>query len=139
VALFALTATISTTLLPVIAELRSPKNFLARVESVVPKDAPLSFYRAFDYGAVFYRGAPIPLRSSLADVPEIDGAWLLTWRAFLPALEEETRKLDTGGQAAGAYEVEEALASEDVDPSDQSVLVLVRIVRRIGDERSDGN
>jgi len=139
VAMFALSATVSTTLLPALAAKRSTRSFLARVETRVPLPTPLSFYRAFDYGAVFYRQAPIPVRSTLADVPEIDGAWLLTWPAFLPDLEEEVRKLDTGGEAAGAYEVEEAIASEDVGPSDRTSLVLVRIVRRIGDERSDGN
>lgn len=143
VAMLALSTTVSTTLLPALASKRSTRSFLARVEREVPTDTPLSFYRAFDYGAVFYRGAPIPLRSSLADVPEIDGAWLLTWPAFLSDLAEdldkEARKLDTGGEAAGAYEVEEVLASKDVDPSDRSTLVLVRIVRRIGDDHSDGN
>ena len=109
------------------------------VQQQVPLQVPLSFYRAFDYGAVFYRGAPIPVRQALADVPEIDGAWLLTWPAFLSALAEEVRKLDTGGGAAGAFEVEEVIPSEAVDPSDRTSLVLVRIVRRIGDEHSDGN
>ena len=137
-ATLAFSATVSTTLLPALAERRSSRAFVARFAAIVPEGAPLSFYRAFDYGAVFYRGSPIPLRSSLSHVPEIDGAWLLTWPSLLPALAEEVGKLDTGGEAAGAYEVEEALASEDVDPSDQSSLVLVRIVRRIGDERSDG-
>ncbi|MFN2425191.1 MAG: glycosyltransferase family 39 protein [Candidatus Binatia bacterium] len=139
VAMFALSATVSTTLLPALASKRSTRSFLARVEQQVPVTTPLSFYRAFDYGAVFYRRAPIPLRSTLADVPEIDGAWLLTWPAFLPALAEEARKLDTGSEAAGAYEVEEAIASKDVDPSDTTSLILVRIVRRFGDEHSDGN
>jgi len=139
VAMFALSATVSTTLLPAMAAKRSTRAVMARVEQHVPLTTALSFYRAFDYGAVFYRGAAIPLRSTLADVPEIDGAWLLTWPAFLPDLAEEVRKLDTGGEAAGAYEVEEAIASEDVDPSDRTSLVLVRIVRRIGDEHSDGN
>lgn len=139
-AMLVLSATVSTTLLPALAQKRSTRGFLARVEARVPLSSQLSFYRAFDYGAVFYRGAAIPVRSSLSDVPELDGAWLLTWPALLPALAEEARKLDTGGDAAGAYEVEEALAaSEDVDPSDQTSLVLVRIVRRIGDEHSGGN
>ncbi len=139
VGVLALSATVSTTLLPAMASKRSTRDFLARVEERVPVDAPLSFYRAFDYGAVFYRRAPIPVRQALSDVPEIDGAWLLTWPAFLEELRGEARKLDTGSEAAGAYEVEEAIASEDVDPSDRTSLVLVRIVRRIGDERSDGN
>jgi 4-amino-4-deoxy-L-arabinose transferase-like glycosyltransferase len=130
-AVFALTATMSTTLVPAVAAKRSARSFLARVEQHVPQANPLSFYRAFDYGAVFYRGAAIPVRESLADVPEIDGAWLLTWPAFLPALAEEARRLDTGGEAAGAYEVEEVIASEDHDPSDRASLVLVRIKRRI--------
>jgi len=139
VAMLALSATVSTTLLPAMATKRSTRSFLVRVEQKVPLTTALSFYRAFDYGAVFYRGAPIPVRQALTDVPEIDGAWLLTWPAFLPALAEEVRKLDTGGSAAGAYEVEEVIPSEDVDPSNRTSLVLVRIVRRIGDERSDGN
>jgi 4-amino-4-deoxy-L-arabinose transferase-like glycosyltransferase len=138
-AVFALSATVSTTLLPAVARSRSARDFLARVEQQVPVTTPLSFFRAFDYGAVFYRGAPIPYRESLAGVPEIDGAWLLTWPAFLPALAEDVRRLDTGGEAAGAYEVEEVIASEDHDPSDRTSLVLVRIKRRIGDEHSDGN
>jgi 4-amino-4-deoxy-L-arabinose transferase-like glycosyltransferase len=130
-AVFALTAVTSTTLLPAVASERSARSFLARVEQHVPTETPLSFYRAFDYGAVFYRRAAIPVRESLAAVPEIDGAWLLTWPAFLPALAEEVRRLDTGGEAAGAYEVEEVIASEDHDPSDRTSLVLVRIKRRI--------
>jgi 4-amino-4-deoxy-L-arabinose transferase-like glycosyltransferase len=138
-AVFALTAVTSTTLLPAVASERSARSFLVRVEQHVPATTPLSFYRAFDYGAVFYRRAAIPVRESLAGVPEIDGAWLLTWPAFLPDLTEEVRRLDTGGEAAGAYEVEEVIASEDHDPSDRTSLVLVRIKRRIGDERSDGN
>jgi hypothetical protein len=130
-AVFALTAVTSTTLLPAVARERSARSFLVRVESHVPPTTPLSFYRAFDYGAVFYRRAAIPVRESLAGVPEIDGAWLLTWPAFLPDLTEEVRRLDTGGEAAGAYEVEEVIPSEDHDPSDRTSLVLVRIKRRI--------
>jgi 4-amino-4-deoxy-L-arabinose transferase-like glycosyltransferase len=139
IAMLALSATVSTTLLPALASRRSARSFLAQVAERVPLDVPLSFYRAFDYGAVFYRGAPIPVRKALTDVPEIDGAWLLTWPAFLPDLAGEARKLDTGSAAAGAYEVEEVLTSEDVDPSDKSTLVLVRIARRIGDEHPGGN
>ncbi len=139
VAMLALSATVSTSLLPALASKRSTRSFLMHVQQIVPLQVPLSFYRAFDYGAVFYRGAPIPVRQALTDVPEIDGAWLLTWPAFLPALAEEVRRLDTGGEAAGALEVEEVIPSAAVDPSDRTTLVLVRIVRRIGDEHSDGN
>jgi len=139
VAMLALSATISTTLLPALASKRSTRSFVQHLQTVVPQSAALSFYRAFDYGAVFYWGVPIPVRQALADVPNIDGAWLLTWPALLPALTEEVRRLDTGGEAAGAYEVDEAIASEDHDPSNRSSLILVRIVRRIGDEHSGGN
>jgi 4-amino-4-deoxy-L-arabinose transferase-like glycosyltransferase len=139
--MLALSAAVSTTLLPALASKRSPRAFLASVERVVPVTTPLSFYRAFDYGAVFYRQAPVPVRQALTEVPEIDGAWLLTWPAFLPDLSEEARRLDTGSGPAGTYEVEKVLpaGAGDLDPSDRTTLVLVRIVRRIGDERSDGN
>jgi 4-amino-4-deoxy-L-arabinose transferase-like glycosyltransferase len=148
VAMLALSVTVSTTLLPALASKRSHRAFLARVEQLAPQSSPLSFYRSFDYGAVFYRGAPIPVRQALTDVPEIDGAWLLTQPAQLPALAEEARQLDTGANgAAGAYEVRlatadgmKAFASEDVGSS--SSLVLVRIERRIDGqehERAGGN
>ncbi|HXC50697.1 MAG TPA: glycosyltransferase family 39 protein [Candidatus Limnocylindrales bacterium] len=135
-AMIVLQATLSTTLLPALASKRSARSFINHVQELVPVEVPLSFYRAFDYGAVFYRGAPIPVRQALTDVPEIDGAWLLTWPAFLSDLSEEVRKLDTGGEAAGAYEVEEAIASKDVDPSDRTSLVLVRIKRRIPEDQT---
>lgn len=143
-AMLALTATVSTTLLPALASRRSPRAFLSSVEKQVPLQAPLSFYRAFDYGAVFYRGAPIPVRQALREVPGIDGAsetWLLTWPAYLADLREDARKQLTGSGSAGTYAVEVVLPSGDgdLDPSDRTTLVLVRIVRRIGDERSDGN
>jgi 4-amino-4-deoxy-L-arabinose transferase-like glycosyltransferase len=136
--MLALLATVSTTLLPATASRRSARSAMIRINSIVPAGSGLSFYRAFDYGAVFYRGSPIPLRTALTDVPELDGAWLLTWPAYLSDLQEEARRLDTGGAASGAYEVEEALPSEDHDPSDRTSLVLVRM-RRIGDEHSGGN
>jgi 4-amino-4-deoxy-L-arabinose transferase-like glycosyltransferase len=139
IAMLALSATVSTTLLPALASKRSPRDFLALVEQKVPVTAPLSFYRAFDYGAVFYRQAPIPLRQALTEVPEINGAWLLTWPAFLPDLEEEARRQDTGSGPAGTYAVETVLPAGRLDPTDRTTLVLVRIVRRIGDEHSDGN
>ncbi len=136
-AMIVLQATLSTTLLPALASKRSARSFINHVQELVPVEVPLSFYRAFDYGAVFYRGAPIPVRQALTDVPEIDGAWLLTWPAFLSDLSEEVRHLDTGSEAAGAYEVEEAIASKDVDPSDRTSLVLVRIKRRIPEDQTD--
>lgn len=144
-AMLALTSTVSTTLLPALASRRSPRAFLESVEQQVPLGTPLSFYRAFDYGAVFYRGAPIPVRQALSQVPEINGGqgcettWLLTWPAFLPDLNEDARKQLTGSGSAGTYAVETVLPSGDLDPSDRTTLVLVRIVRRIGDEHSDGN
>lgn len=139
IAMLALSATVSTTLLPALAAKRSPRDFLALVEQQVPVTTPLSFYRAFDYGAVFYRQAPIPVRQALTEVPEIDGAWLLTWPAFLPELEEEARKQLTGSGSAGTTAVEVVLPQGPLDASDRTTLVLVRIVRRIGDEHSDGN
>ena len=137
VAMIVLHATVSTTLLPALASKRSARHAMNRVQELVPLDTALSFYRAFDYGAVFYRGAPIPVRQALSDVPEIDGAWLLTWPAFLGELEQEVRRLDTGGEAAGAYEVEEAIASDDARPSDRTSLVLVRITRRTQGNQTD--
>jgi 4-amino-4-deoxy-L-arabinose transferase-like glycosyltransferase len=131
IAMFAVSATVSTSLLPALASKRSTRTFMRHVEENVPLDVPLSFYRAFDYGAVFYRGRAIPVRQALSDVPEIDGAWLLVWPALLPALEEEARRTGTGGEAAGAYEAAEVIASADASASDRSSLVLVRIVRQI--------
>lgn len=138
-AVLAVSATAASSVLPSLAARRSPRDFVARVGALLPAGTPLSFYRTLDYGAAFYRGAPIPVRKTLADVPEIDGAWLLTQAALLPGLREEARRLDTGGNEAGAYEVEEALASEDVEAPDRVALVLVRIARRIGDDDSGGN
>ena len=68
VAMLALSATVSTSLLPALASKRSTRSFLMHVQQIVPLQVPLSFYRAFDYGAVFYRGAPIPVRQALTEI-----------------------------------------------------------------------
>ncbi|HYB98298.1 MAG TPA: glycosyltransferase family 39 protein [Candidatus Limnocylindrales bacterium] len=125
----------STTLLPALAERRSSRGFLSRAEAVLPADAPLSFFGGIDYGAVFYRGRPIPTLERLADLSPIDGAWLLTRRASLPALATQAQEWKTGHEASGTYDVAEVLA----DQPSQSSLLLVRIVRRPRDERSSGN
>ncbi|MBI5504718.1 MAG: glycosyltransferase family 39 protein [Deltaproteobacteria bacterium] len=133
-----LAALTSSSVLPALARRRTPEPFVRRIAEVVPAGASLSFYGGFDYAAVFYRGTPIPFRARLSDVPEPDGAWLLTWRASLPALREEAGKLVISGQAAATYDVDEVLYDADAQRPDRPSLVLARIVRRIGDERSDG-
>ena len=136
--IFALAALSSSNVLPAMASRRTPQPFLQRISEVMPAGAPLSFYGGFDYAAVFYRGTPIPLRVRLSDIPEPDKAWLLTWRASLPALREEAQKLPTGGQTTATYGIEEVLYDADAESADRPSLVLTRIVRRIADERSDG-
>ncbi|HYC56457.1 MAG TPA: glycosyltransferase family 39 protein [Candidatus Binatia bacterium] len=125
----------STTVLPALAQRRSSRTFLAHAGTALPPDAALSFFGGIDYGAVFYRGRPIPTLKRLEDLPQLDGAWLLTWRASLPDLARlaEEQKLVDG--TAWAYGVEEVLG----DQSSHSSLLLVRIVRRPTDERSGGN
>lgn len=134
----ALAALTSSSVLPAMASRRTPEPFLRRVAEVVPAGASLSFYGGFDYAAVFYRGTPIPFRARLSDVPEPEGVWLLTWRASLPALREEAQKIETGGQATAGYGVDEVLYDADAERAARPSLVLTRIVRRTGDERSDG-
>ncbi len=127
----ALAALAASSILPAMAQRRTPEPFMRRIAEVVPAGAALSFYGGFDYAAVFYRAAPIPLRARLSDIPQPDGAWLLTWRASLPALKEEARGLVSAGREAVTYDVEEVLYDADAQSPDLPSLVLAHIVGRV--------
>lgn len=129
--IFATAATVSTSLLPPLAAARSMEGFMERVAVLVPENEPLFFYRAFDYGAVFYRGQPIPQRTELPEQATTKGAWLLTWRDSVPAVEEATRQMGADAAAVSATAIANA--------EDPSSLALVHIAKRTGDERVDGN
>jgi|GEM_PF-1016231 len=133
----ALAALASTSVLPALARRRTPEPFVQRVAQVVPAGASLSFYGGFDYAVVFYRGTPIPLRAALSDIAEPDGAWLLTWRTALPALNAQAHELADGGQQGAGYDVQEVLHDADAEHPDRPSLVLARITRRVTDTRSD--
>lgn len=68
---------------PALADQRSFKPFMDNVRSVVDPNDTLSFYRAFDYGAVFYARRHIPpLRDDFGDPPAGSGrAYVLLWQS----------------------------------------------------------
>jgi len=82
---------------PALAEQRSFKPFMEAVRAVVEPEDSLSFYRAFDYGAVFYaRRRVTPLDRDFGDPPSPDRRayvllWKSTWDQFPP--EEKARLL----------------------------------------------
>lgn len=68
---------------PALAEQRSFKPFMESVRGVVDDTDTLSFYRAFDYGAVFYARRHIPpLRDGFGDPPGPNArAYVLLWKS----------------------------------------------------------
>jgi 4-amino-4-deoxy-L-arabinose transferase-like glycosyltransferase len=68
---------------PALAERRSFKPFLEAVRVVVEPEDSLSFYRAFDYGAVFYAQRRVPsLDHDFADPPSPDHhSYVLLWKS----------------------------------------------------------
>jgi hypothetical protein len=78
---------------PALAERRSFKPFMETVRSVVEPEDSLSFYRAFDYGAVFYaRRHVTPLHDGFGDPPAGDRrAYLLLWQSTWDRLPPERR------------------------------------------------
>jgi hypothetical protein len=67
---------------PALAEQRSYKSFMEAVRGVVEPDDSLSFYRAFDYGAVFYARRHIPpLEDGFGVAPRGRRAYVLLWKS----------------------------------------------------------
>lgn len=78
---------------PALAEQRSFKPFMESVRAVVEAGDDLSFYRAFDYGAVFYARRHIRLlHQGFGDSPAGDKrAYVLLWKSEWESLPEEQR------------------------------------------------
>lgn len=78
---------------PAIAEQRSFKPFMESVRGVVEPEDDLYFYRAFDYGAVFYARRHIhPLHEGLAALPTPGKrSYLLMWKSVWDGLPEEEK------------------------------------------------
>jgi hypothetical protein len=68
---------------PALAEQRSFKPFMEAVRVVVEPEDSLSFYRAFDYGAVFYAQRRVPpLDQDFTDPPAADRrSYVLLWKS----------------------------------------------------------
>jgi 4-amino-4-deoxy-L-arabinose transferase-like glycosyltransferase len=115
---------------PVLAQERTFKPFMARVNQVVEAETPLFFYRSFDYGALFYAGRHIPryqenLRASAAKAP----FFLLMW-------EEEWERIRQRGEAAGSLSLSDISISfvdisEGTGPKGNHRLVLVSVQEEI--------
>jgi 4-amino-4-deoxy-L-arabinose transferase-like glycosyltransferase len=86
-------AVIDVVLEPALAERRSFKPFMETVRAVVEPDDSLSFYRAFDHGALFYaRRHVTPLHESFGDPPPNDRrAYVLLWKSTWDRLPPERR------------------------------------------------
>jgi hypothetical protein len=78
---------------PALAEQRSFKPFMETVRGVVDHDDALSFYRAFDYGAVFYARRHIePRQDDFGDPPTGDRrSYVLMWRSDWESLPADRR------------------------------------------------
>jgi 4-amino-4-deoxy-L-arabinose transferase-like glycosyltransferase len=75
---------------PALAEQRSFKPFMETVRAVVEPEDSLSFYRTFDYGALFYAQRRLtPLRDDFGDPPTNERhsyvlLWKSTWERLSP-------------------------------------------------------
>ena len=96
---------------PELALQRTMKPFMARVTQRVDSNSPLLFYRAFDYGALFYARRHIPPYAGNAG--EIKRPFLLMW-------EEDFKRL------AGNNKLEMLDTSEGRGPAGRHRLVLVQ-------------
>jgi 4-amino-4-deoxy-L-arabinose transferase-like glycosyltransferase len=77
---------------PALAEQRSFKSFMEAVRGVVEPGDSLSFYRAFDYGAVFYARRHIPpLADGFGDAPSGRRAYVLLWKSEWDRLSTEQK------------------------------------------------
>jgi hypothetical protein len=79
---------------PALAEQRSFKPFMETVRGVVDADDSLAFYRAFDYGAVFYARRHIePRHDDFGNPPVGDGrAYVLMWKSHWEGLIPEQKR-----------------------------------------------
>ena len=88
---------------PALAEQRSFKPFMETVRGVVDADDSLAFYRAFDYGAVFYARRHIePRHDDFGNPPAGDGRayvlmWKSHWEGLLPEQKRRLQHLLTSG------------------------------------------
>lgn len=100
---------------PLRAHERSFKPFMERVRQEVGGQSPLLFYRAFDYGALFYAGGRVPPASQ--DIPVSQSpVFMLTW-------EEEWTRLS----AFKADKIKMIAISDGADPHGLRRLALIRI------------
>jgi hypothetical protein len=78
---------------PALADQRSFKPFMESVRGVVDDADTLSFYRAFDYGAVFYARRHItPLHDDFGPPPGPTGrAYVLLWKSMWEQLPPDRR------------------------------------------------
>jgi hypothetical protein len=110
----ATTVFLKTTYYPAIAGSRTLKPFVVRLRQNIDSQAPLFFYRAFDYGAIFYS------RRHIASYPqeanELQPVFLLMW-------EEDWQRLQ------GQNGLEMLDISEGRGPVGRRRLVLVKSPR----------
>ena len=78
---------------PALAEQRSFKPFMETVRAVVEPEDSLSFYRAFDYGALFYAQRRLPaLRDDFGDPPTSERhSYVLLWKSTWERLSPEVK------------------------------------------------
>jgi 4-amino-4-deoxy-L-arabinose transferase-like glycosyltransferase len=79
---------------PALAEQRSFKPFMEAVRVVVEPEDSLSFYRAFDYGAVFYAQRRVPpLDQDFTDPPSPDRhSYVLLWKSTWDQLPPDAKR-----------------------------------------------
>jgi 4-amino-4-deoxy-L-arabinose transferase-like glycosyltransferase len=108
--------------LPEITQRRTLKPFMAEVTGIVSTEDRLVFYRAFDYGAVFYARRRIPVVRNWDGLPR-DGR-----RTYLLMWESEARNLAPTCQA----QIRLLLTSSETSPSGDNRLVLLELVELPG-------
>ncbi len=103
---------------PALAEQRSFKPFMESVRGVVAEGDDLSFYHAFDYGAVFYGRRHIrPLHEGFGDPPSADKrSYLLMWKSDWENLPLESKS-----------RLQHLLTSNGTGPKGEDPLVFVLV------------
>ncbi len=88
----------ATVFLPQLARAQSLKGFMSEITAQVPAHAALSFFRGFDYGAVFYHGRPIARLDSLDSLHNLEDSWILVWEPAFETLREQAAGLTGDGR-----------------------------------------
>jgi len=114
-AVAALLIAVRLAILPVISEHQSLRGFMGRVREIVGPNETLSFYKAFDYQAVFYWNGHIPAFDG--DLSAGAPSYVLTTSRQWEHLPAPVRE-----------HYDEVVRADNRAPSDPNRLVLIRRV-----------